>query len=119
MDESRLGFRVSGALRARIDRVGDTSAAARALIILGLHAAGADVTAFAEDAAADLRKLADPDVKDLFARAMFNKGLTDVQPSLNILAPSTDTAAPSVDASLGGVEASTDADPYADVGIDV
>lgn len=53
--EARLGLRVSAALRALVEQAGEPSAAARALLLLGAHAAGYDLRPLAGDVALALR----------------------------------------------------------------
>src|SRR5687768_1854063 len=53
--EARLGVRVSAELRALVEAAGEPSAAARALLLLGAHAAGYDLRPLAGDVALVLR----------------------------------------------------------------
>lgn len=114
--DGRLGVRLSSALRERVDRVGDTSAATRALLILGLRAAGIDISRFRAEGAAVLDKLGDAQVKFALEAVLFNKGSTNVQHLLNGLLD----APPMAGASMEGAQSAMDADdPLGGVGIDV
>lgn len=76
--KTHLGFRASPQLQAAITAVGETSAAARALIILGLVAAGADVAQLQDEAAAALPDLTDPGVREALRSVVFNTRSTPV-----------------------------------------
>lgn len=82
--ESRLGLRLSRELRKHIEGAGDVSAVARALLILGLHATGEDITAYVGDASAALTRL-DPtgSIAGALKTALFNNRSTIVQQMLN------------------------------------
>lgn len=111
MPTVRLDVRVSRRLRRAVDAAGERSAAARALIIAGLAAAGVDVAPLLDEAASALPALVDPKV-----RTAIHRLLSDSRPTA--VRPASDTAA-------GGGAAEEDAeaadDPYDvyDVGIRV
>lgn len=77
--DDRLGFRLSKALRDRCDRAGDTSSVARALLVLGLHAAGTDVSPFADEVSAVLGKITDARLRAALFGVLFNERSTHVQ----------------------------------------
>lgn len=110
----RLGFRCSDALQRRVEAAGAVSAAARALLIIGLHAAGADVTAYRAEALAVLPEIADPSIAAALERALFNIGSTTVEQRFNTHEP-----APQMARSTEGLGWSAEEDPFAGVGIEV
>ena len=85
--DDRIGVRLSAALRRRIDQAGTPSAAVRALLFVGLHAAGEDLTPYQGEAAALLPRIGDPAIRAALLRALFNIGSTHVQPMLNNAPP--------------------------------
>ena len=87
--KTHIGFRASGALQSAVDQVGDVSAAARGLIILGLVASGHDVSALKDEMLVTLPGITDVRVQEHLSALLFNSRVTDVKHShvLPTLAP--------------------------------
>jgi hypothetical protein len=83
MKPPRIGFRLSAALARRVRAAGPDSAAARALILLGLHALGEDLAPYFAEGVALLPALSEASTRDALRAALFNIGSTSVQHMLN------------------------------------
>lgn len=109
MNSDRISARVSEALRRRVQAAGDESAAVRALLILGLHAAGYDV----RDLAADIMALtfASLDARSGAAiQKTFNTVLHEMSDISSNIPPQIADQTPLP---------SEDGDPFANIGIAV
>lgn len=109
----RLSFRLSAALARRVRAIGPDSAAARALILLGLYQAGEDLSPYLDEGAALLPLLAEAAIRAALRRALFNTGSTQVQPVLNT--PGAAPIPPADDSILADLLD----DPLSGVGIEV
>lgn len=83
--KTHIGFRASCALQSAVDRVGDVSAAARGLIILGLVASGHDVSALKDEMLVALPGITDVRVQEQLSALLFNSRVTDVKHSQALL----------------------------------
>jgi len=118
-----IGLRLGADLLAQIRAIGPDSAAVKALLILGLHAAGADITPYRAEARAALLKIRHAGLHDALDRALFNRGSTGVQPGFNpspVAPPPAPpepprTAFPRAETTLEALLS----DPLAGVGLDV
>lgn len=117
MQGDRIGMRLSSALRAQVQTLGEESATVRALLILGLHTAGVDIAPFAADASAALARVTDPQVQAALLGALFNKRSTDVQQTFNTAQIALEPVGTSQN-HLGDDITTTD-DPLAGIGIEV
>jgi hypothetical protein len=93
---------------------GPDSAAARALILLGLHALGEDLAPYLAEGAALLPALREPSTRDALRAVLFNIGSTNVEPMLNT-APEPFSGAPARETLLDDLFD----DPLGGVGIEV
>ena len=115
-----VGTRVSSALRARIEELGNPSAVARALLLVGLAQLGEDMAQYQAEAALVLRGISSPALRSQVQTCIFGGDRADVQQTFNVRstnvehAPPLPHAAPFVEDDPLAAD-----DPFASIGFDV
>lgn len=97
--DQRLGLRVSTPLRDAVVALGEPSAVARSLLLLGLHSAGQDVSDLCGDAWADVPALRSPALQRALL-AVLNIGSTHVE---HTPAPASEPGRPASDDDAPGL----------------
>lgn len=87
-------FRLSQRLRDRVQGAGELSSAARALLILGLVAAGEPIDRYRDEAQQALAGVADPAIAAALGRLLYDPGMTPVQPGLDHTTEPVDSTPP-------------------------
>ena len=117
MSTVHTGMRMSTVLQTRITDAGEFSAVARALMLLGLAAAGDAMAAYRDEAREALAGVRDPRIADALGQLLF-AGSTPVEPVLNRDADSWEVDAPHMSEGASD-DTLTEADIFTAMGMEV